>query len=90
MNMKAVGIALAALAAAAPHASAQGAMKHSAMKHKSGKMVAYDAKDRRYYSIAYAKSHGMHDKGGDPLSIVAMSSLPRDAKESKAMHGAKM
>ena len=50
-------------------------------------MVAYDAKDKRYYSVAYAKSHGMHDRGGDPLTIVPMSSLPKEAKMSRAMHG---
>ena len=54
------------------------------------RMVAYDAKDKRYYSMAYAKAHGMHDKGGDPLSLVPMSSLPKEAKESKAMRGARM
>ncbi len=54
------------------------------------KMVAYDAKDKRYYSVAWAKAHGMHDKGGDPLTIVPFSSLPKDAKESKAMLGAKI
>jgi len=53
-------------------------------------MVAYDAKDRRYYSVAWAKAHGMHDRGGDPLTIVPRSRLPRDARESRAMHGAKM
>ena len=77
-------------------AQAQSAM-HPGMKHgqmmgsgHTSKMVAYDAKDKRYYSVAYAKAHGMHDKGGDPLTIVPMSSLPKAAKESKAMHGAKM
>ena len=54
------------------------------------KLVAYDAKDKRYYSVAWAKAHGMHDKGGDPLTIVPFSSLPKDAKESKAMLGAKI
>ena len=54
---------------------------------QKGTMVAYDAKDKRYYSVAYAKSHGMHDRGGDPLTIVPMSSLPKEAKMSRAMHG---
>ena len=63
---------------------------HAAPKSHGGKMVAYDAKDKRYYSVAYAKAHGMHDKGGDPLTLVPMSSLPKEAKESKAMHGAKI
>jgi len=58
--------------------------------HKSAKMVAYDAKDKRYYSVAWAKAHGMHDKGGDPLTIVPMSNLPKEAKESRAMRGAKI
>ncbi len=64
---------------------------HKSPGHKAGfKMVAYDAKDKRYYSVAYAKAHGMHDKGGDLLTFVPLSSLPKDAKESKAMHGAKI
>ncbi len=63
---------------------------HAAHHHHGRKMVAYDAKDKRYYSVAYAKAHGMHDKGGDPLTIVPMSSLPREARESRAMHDAKM
>lgn len=71
-------------------ASAQG-MRHHGMKMRHGKkMVGYDAKDKRYYSVAWAKAHGMHDKGGDPLTIVPLSSLPKTAKESKAMHGAKI
>lgn len=91
MCTKTLLTALAIFAAAAAGVSAQGAGHHAMMKPSAGgKMVAYDAKDKRYYSVAYAKSHGMHDKGGDPLSIVAMSSLPKDAKESKAMHGAKI
>lgn len=40
--------------------------------------------------MASAKSHGMHDTGGDPLTIVPLSRLPKDAKESRAMHGAKL
>ncbi len=87
---------------AAPSGSLLPASAHGAERHALGmkpahdgqrplaKMVAYDAKDKRYYSVAYAKAHGMHDKGGDPLTIVPMSSLPKEAKESKAMHGAKM
>lgn len=53
-------------------------------------MVATDAKDKHYDSVAWAKAHGMHDKGGDPLSVVPMFSLPKEAKESRAMHGARM
>ncbi len=84
-------LVIVAAGAAVSDVSAQGTMHHGMMKHStSGKRVAYDAKDKRYYSVAYARSHGMHDKGGDPLTIVSMSSLPKDAKESKAMHGAKM
>lgn len=72
-------------------ASAQSAMHHRPMRRKaSRKMVAYDAKDKRYYSVAYARTHGMHDNGGDALTLVPMSSLPKEAKESRAMHGAKM
>jgi len=64
---------------------------HAARRpHQGRKTVAYDAKDRRYYSVAWAKAHGMHDKGGDPLTVVPMSRLPRDAQESRAMHGARM
>ena len=55
-----------------------------------GKMVATDAKDKHYDSVAWAKAHGMHDKGGDPLSVIPMFSLPKEAKESRAMHGARM
>ncbi len=83
-------IGIFAAGAAMSGVSAQGTMHHSMKMTHGAKMVAYDAKDKRYYSVAYAKSHGMHDKGGDPLTIVAMSSLPKEAKESKAMHGAKM
>ncbi len=54
------------------------------------KLVAYDAKDRRFYSVAWARAHGMHDKGGDPLVIARKSSLPPDAKESRAMRGRKI
>jgi hypothetical protein len=50
------------------------------------KLVGHDAEDTWYYSIAWAKAHGMHDKGGDPLTIVPLSSLPGEAKMSKAMH----
>ena len=49
--------------------------------------VAYDAKDKRFYSVLYAKTHGMHDKGGDPLTAQRLSSLPKDAAMSRAMHG---
>ena len=58
-----------------------------AMPHKKSMRVAYDGKDKRYYSVAYAKAHGMHDRGGDPLTIVPLSSLPKAAKMSRAMHG---
>lgn len=74
-------------------AQAQSAKGHAAIKRGSGKaakMVAYDAKDQRYYSVAWAKAHGMHDRGGDPLTIVPLFSLPKAAKESKAMHSAKI
>ncbi len=74
------------LIAVAPSAHAA----HHQHHQKPSKMVGYDAKDKRFYSVAWAKAHGMHDKGGDPLTIVPMSSLPKDAKESKAMHGAKL
>ncbi len=65
---------------------------HAAPRHHGGrsKMVAYDAKDKRFYSVAWAKAHGMHDKGGDPLTIVPRACLPKEAKESKAMRGAKI
>lgn len=66
-----------------PAASASG-MKHTTVH---GRMVAYDAKDRRYYSVIWAKAHGMHDKGGDLLTVVPMSALPKEAKMSRAMHG---
>jgi hypothetical protein len=80
-----------ALAGLLPLLASTAQAQHSKMAHgKPSKMVAYDAKDKRFYSVAWAKAHGMHDKGGDPLTIVPMSSLPKEAKESKAMHGAKM
>ena len=85
-----VALLAGAVLLAAPGAQAQGTMHHSMKMTPSAKRVAYDAKDKRFYSVAYAKAHGMHDKGGDPLSIVPMSRLPKDAKESRAMHGAKM
>ena len=94
MNIKTILAAVAVIAASAAalsSVSAQAMMHHDmTIKHGGGKRVAYDSKDKRYYSVAYAKAHGMHDKGGDPLFVVAMSILPKDAKESKAMHGAKM
>ncbi len=62
----------------------------AAHRHHGRKMVAYDAKDKRDYSVAYARVHGMHDRGGDLLTIVPLSRLPREAKESRAMHGAKI
>ena len=71
---------LALVLALAPWASA-------AAHHGKKLMVAYDAKDKRFYSVAYAKAHGMHDRGGDPLTIVPMSGLPKEAKMSRAMHG---
>ena len=83
MNSKMILAAATALLLVPPAAQA-------AHRHHGRKMVAYDAKDKRFYSVAYARAHGMHDKGGDPLTIVPMSSLPHEAKESKAMHGAKM
>ena len=91
-NSRLTALALIGLIAVST-AQARSVKKHSAMKVSHGtaaKMVAYDAKDKRFYSIAWAKAHGMHDKGGDPLTIVPLSSLPKEAKESKAMHGAKM
>ncbi len=90
IKMFAAAAAVLAADAAVSGAFAQGTMHGSTKMTPGAKMVAYDAKDKRYYSVAYAKSHGMHDKGGDPLSIVPMSSLPKDAKESRAMHGAKI
>ncbi len=51
------------------------------------RMVAYDAKDNKYYSVAYAKAHGMHDRGGDLLTIVPSKSLPKTATMSHAMRG---
>lgn len=53
----------------------------------SAKYVAYDAKDRKYYSVEYARAHQMHDRGGDKLIIIPRSKLPKGAKLSHAMHG---
>ena len=60
-----------------------------ASRHKPHRslIVAYDAKDKRYYSVAWAKAHGMHDKGGDALSLRPLAGLPKDAKMSRAMAG---
>ncbi len=73
-------LAALALLAAVPAVQA-------ARHHHRGRMVAYDAKDRRFYSVAWARAHGMRDKGGDPLTVVPRTGLPRDAKISRAMHG---
>ena len=51
------------------------------------KLVAYDAKDKRYYSVVWAKAHGMKDKGGDHLIVLPKSKLPKSAKLSRAMKG---
>lgn len=75
-------IVMAALALLAAGPAAQ-----AARHHHRGRMVAYDAKDKRFYSVAYAKAHGMHDKGGDPLTVVPLASLPKGVKMSRAMHG---
>ena len=83
--MKRIALATAALALLLVPPAAQ-----AAHRPHGRKMVAYDAKDKRYYSVAYARAHGMHDKGGDPLTIVPLSRLPPEAKESRAMHGAKI
>ncbi len=80
MTNRSVSITLLALLACTTRAQAR----------PHAKMVAYDAKDKRFYSVAWARAHGMHDKGGDPLLIVRKSSLPLDAKESRAMRGRKI
>lgn len=54
--------------------------------HSRAKWVAYDQKDRKYYSVGYAKAHGMHDRGGDRLIVILRSRLPKGAKLSRAMH----
>jgi hypothetical protein len=51
------------------------------------KKVAYDAKDRRIYSVTYAQAHSMHDAGGDLLVVVPMTLLPAEARLSRAMNG---
>ncbi len=88
MTCKQITAALAALGLLTLLPTAQAAHRHHRPQNR--KTVAYDAKDKRYYSVAYAKMHGMHDKGGDPLTIVPMSHLPKKAKESRTMHGAKI
>ena len=67
-------------AAKLPHAAVQSTVAKA-------KIVAYDAKDKRYYSVAYAKAHHMHDKGGDKLILIPRSHLPKEAKLSHAMKG---
>ena len=77
---------IALLAVGISTASAQ--TKMTAKPHlKTAKMVAYDAKDKKYYSVAWAKAHNWHDKGGDKLILISMAKLPKDAKMSRAMHG---
>ena len=83
-------LAACALAAFAPASWAKPAAPRPVASGHGRKMVGYDAKDKRYYSVAWAKAHGMHDKGGDPLTIVPFASLPKEARESKAMKGAKI
>jgi len=78
--IRTLSLAAFALLAAVPAAQA-------ARHHHRGRMVAYDAKDKRFYSVAWARAHGMRDKGGDPLTVVPMSRLPKEAKMSRAMHG---
>ncbi len=73
-------LAAPALLAAVPTAQA-------ARHHHRGRMVAYDAKDKRFYSVAWARAHGMRDKGGDSLTVVPRTGLPKDAKMSRTMHG---
>lgn len=77
--MIAAGLALGLLSPASARASHHGPRR--------SRIVAYDAKDERYYSVAWAKAHGMHDRGGDPLSLRPLTSLPKDAKMSRAMRG---
>ena len=56
-------------------------------RHRRDMLVAYDAKDKRYYSVAYAKAHHMKDRGGDTLILIRKFRLPKEAKMSRAMHG---
>lgn len=60
--------------------------RHSHERHQP-RIVAYDAKDKRFYSLAWARAHGMHDRGGDHLVLRPLSSLPHDARLSRAMRG---
>ncbi|MBV9852146.1 MAG: hypothetical protein JO250_20970 [Armatimonadetes bacterium] len=62
--------------------AARGAHHH---RHHHDMMVAYDAKDRTYYPVRWARAHGMHDRGGDPLVIRRLFSLPRSAGPSRVM-----
>ena len=56
---------------------------------KSVKMVAYDAKDKKYYSVAWARAHRMRDRGGDKLIVIPLSKLPKGATMSRAMRGSR-
>ncbi len=58
---------------------------HKHHHHHAVRMVAYDAKDKRWYSVAYAKAHHWHDRGGDKLTLIPFSHLPKGAKMSRAM-----
>ncbi len=62
-------------------------MRPSISRRHRDPLVAYDAKDRRYYSVAYARAHGMKDRGGDTLTLIRRSRLPKNAKMSHAMKG---
>jgi hypothetical protein len=46
---------------------------------KPERVVAYDARDRRYYPLSWAKAHGMVDPAGDPLVPLPISKLPTGA-----------
>jgi hypothetical protein len=83
LNQAARCVVVAAILAS----TAQGASAKPFKHHVHAKMVAYDAKDRKYYSVDYARAHGMHDRGGDLLIVIPRWKLPKDAKLSHAMHG---
>ena len=70
-----------------PKSSAPRILAGDYLKAHGDQDVAYDAKDKKFYSVAYAKTHGMHDKGGDPLTVKRLSALPPNAAMSHAMHG---
>ena len=48
------------------------------------RLVAYDAHDRRYYDLTWARAHQMRDPAGDTLVAVPMNRLPHGTNPAMA------